>query len=519
MTPSHAQRRKQFAALTGTGVAVLAAVLVLANLLSSRAFVRLDWTAGGRYSLSDASKRLVRSLPDPVLIRAYISEGLPQPYASQAQYVRDLLREYETASKGQVKLEIFNPESDPKMKEEAQKAGVTPARFTQMASDQFQVREGYLGMVVLYQDKQESFPFLKSTESFEYDLSTKVRQMSRKEKKILGLVTGHGEKMPEDLKTGPAASLHDLFQVESVTLSTASPTTADVLFVMGPGSEFKPEEVAALDRAVSSGTPVALFLSARNVSMYNFSTFPKATGLEGFLAHYGVQLGGDLVFDRQCQQVQIQSRQGPYSMVNIVAYPLFLRVKPSSSHPLTKSLDELGFAFAHPLIPVAGPGLTVTPLAQSSPYSWMPVDVTNVDPFRIPPPLPSDPKGPFTLAVSVEGSTVSYKDPSRPASVRMVVAGTGYFLDNQLPLPPGNGSLLVSLADWLLQDPSFAAIPLRGPAYRPLRKVAPLVRNLAKLTGYFFLPLLVTAWGFWRWRRRRARRPTIQKEWEAVLHA
>ncbi|MBI4395900.1 MAG: Gldg family protein, partial [Elusimicrobia bacterium] len=83
--------KTRMGALSGGGVLLLTAILVILNLLSQRLFFRWDWTAGRRYSLSSASKDLVRSLEDPVLIRAYISDGLPQPLATYGRYSRDLL--------------------------------------------------------------------------------------------------------------------------------------------------------------------------------------------------------------------------------------------------------------------------------------------------------------------------------------------------------------------------------------------------------------------------------------------
>ena len=83
-------RRARLGVLSGTGTLLLAAALGLSNLVAQRFYLRLDWSQGGRYSLSKVSRRLVRNLPDPVLFRAYISGGLPQPFGAQARYVADL---------------------------------------------------------------------------------------------------------------------------------------------------------------------------------------------------------------------------------------------------------------------------------------------------------------------------------------------------------------------------------------------------------------------------------------------
>ena len=50
---------------------------VLFNLVSSTLFFRMDLTENRIYSLSDASKRMVSSLEDPLTVRVFLSENLP----------------------------------------------------------------------------------------------------------------------------------------------------------------------------------------------------------------------------------------------------------------------------------------------------------------------------------------------------------------------------------------------------------------------------------------------------------
>ena len=121
------------------------------------------------------------------------------------------------------------------------------------------------------------------------------------------------------------------------------------------------------------------------------------------------------------------------------------------------------------------------------------------------------------MAALVEGSTGSFRDPTRTARVRLAVVGTGSFVDENLPLAPANGDFLVNLAEWMVQDKDFLSIPSREPAFRPLRQVPVPARWIIKVGGHFLPPLVFALWGLVRWRRRRARRFVIQKEWEAAV--
>lgn len=509
-------RRVRLGAFSGAGVLALSAALVFANLIGRRVFVRADCTADGRYSLSAASKSLVRSLPDPVLFRAYISPALPQPQASTAQYLEDLLGEYRAAGRGRVTVEIVNPDSSEAAKTEAAKVGAAPVRFTEMASDRFQVREGFLGLAVFYQDKQEVIPFVKDAGNLEYDLTSRLRKMSRHDKKVLGWVTGHGETEAHVLRQGAGERVFDAFDVRPFPLDGTAAFRPDVLVVSNPSRPFSGADLDGFDALVSSGVPAVMCLSRTAIQMGNFGLYPRETGLEAWLEHYGARLEEGVVLDPQCQQVSLQSRQGGFTVSNIINYPAFVLSRPEA-HPSAQSVGALMFPFSGPLS-ASGNG-TFTPLARSSRHSWAPAGLRTLDPFSLRPPLPDDPRGPFTLAALVESSTVSFRDPARPAHVRVAVLGSGVFVGPETPIPADNLDFLSHLAEWLAEGDGYLVIPTHGDPFRPLRPLPAAARGLVKLLGYFFLPSSVTLMGFLLWRRRRARRPSVQREWEEAARA
>src|SRR5579863_690884 len=106
-------RRKRSHASNATIYAIFViGAIVLVNLIGTRVFGRLDLTTNGIYTLSPASKDLVKNLPDPLTIKAYISKDLPPELVSVSRYTRDLMDEYRSASKGKVHFEAYDPSSD-----------------------------------------------------------------------------------------------------------------------------------------------------------------------------------------------------------------------------------------------------------------------------------------------------------------------------------------------------------------------------------------------------------------------
>ena len=76
---------------TRSSLVVIAAILVVVNLIGLTLFGRLDLTDDGVYSLSDASISLVQDLEDPVTFRAFFTDRLPAPYSSNRRFLKDKL--------------------------------------------------------------------------------------------------------------------------------------------------------------------------------------------------------------------------------------------------------------------------------------------------------------------------------------------------------------------------------------------------------------------------------------------
>src|SRR5882757_6814379 len=144
-------------------VFVIGAIVVL-NLLSTRKFARLDLTDSRIYSLSGASKDVVRNLPDYLTVKAYISKDLPPELSNVSRYVRDLLDEYRTYSKGKLRFEAADPGADKKIEEEATACKVQKLQIQVMRSQKFEVGAYYLGLCFQYAGQSEAIPEIAQAE-------------------------------------------------------------------------------------------------------------------------------------------------------------------------------------------------------------------------------------------------------------------------------------------------------------------------------------------------------------------
>src|SRR5215475_13035497 len=101
--------------LTLVGLALAFVLLIAGNILAAALFpaARLDLTSDRLYTLSSGTRQVLRQLDEPVTLRFFLSERLVREvpaYGAYATRVRDLLREYVSASGGKLRVQSFDPQ-------------------------------------------------------------------------------------------------------------------------------------------------------------------------------------------------------------------------------------------------------------------------------------------------------------------------------------------------------------------------------------------------------------------------
>ena len=86
---------------------MIANFLLLNFWLAPIGVLRADLTAGKIYSISPATRSYLARLQEPLLIRGYFSAQTHPLLAPLVPQIRDLLKEYEVAGKGRVKVEFI----------------------------------------------------------------------------------------------------------------------------------------------------------------------------------------------------------------------------------------------------------------------------------------------------------------------------------------------------------------------------------------------------------------------------
>tara|TARA_B110000503_G_scaffold4350_2_gene5798 strand:+ start:33494 stop:36316 length:2823 start_codon:yes stop_codon:yes gene_type:complete len=143
------------------GILLLVCNLVLANIwLGQLAAQRWDMTEGKLFSLSQPTRNVLSELQEPLLIRGYFSSQTHSLLAPLVPQLRDLLREYEVAGKGQVRVEFVDPAENPEVELEANtQYGISATPFHIADRHKSSLVNAYFNVLVSYGNEHRSLGF------------------------------------------------------------------------------------------------------------------------------------------------------------------------------------------------------------------------------------------------------------------------------------------------------------------------------------------------------------------------
>jgi ABC-type uncharacterized transport system involved in gliding motility auxiliary subunit len=480
---------------TGTlsaGILLLLALLAIVNYFGWKYYKRFDWTGSQIYSLSPKSRDVVRQLRHDVDVVM-----LMPPEQNLYEPTRELLTRYAAASP-RIHLRIVDPAKNAALAEQlARRYNVTTAGVVFASGKDRRVVDSseladfdFSGVQLGQQPEMTGY---KGEQLF----TSALLQLSEGRKPKILFTTGHGEHSLDD--TGPRGLSsareilgRDNFEMEEWASlgKPAVPDKTDLVVIAGPTSSLVQPELNALAAYLRSGGRLLILLDPT----LSGSTLVD-TGLEGWLAGYGVEVGRDIVVD--------PSNPLPF----FGSETLF--VKDYGDHPITKAMRSGSLPVLVSLARSVGQsgkggkgaapppaGIKVTELLRTSSQGWGETDLAHLDQVTKD---ARDVPGPVSLGVAVE---IAGGAGARPA--RMVVFGDSDFAVNQLVRANvTNSMLLANSLNWLVERETLLGIPPRKTAQVRLSLTSGEMRTVY-LLALLVLPGLAVAAGIYvHFRRRR----------------
>jgi gliding-associated putative ABC transporter substrate-binding component GldG len=491
-------------------IALIAAIIIMANLLSTQLHMRLDLTQGRQYTLSHATRDILHDLHDPVTVKAYFSKNLPPNIARASGDFRDLLIEYANKAPSMIQYSFVDPNSNEENEQEAQSNGIRPVLIDVREKDQMQQKKAYLGAVLSLGDRQEVIPIIQPGAAMEYALSSAIKKLSVTNKPIVGLIQGQGEPALDELGQ-LNQQLGILYQVQPVSLtdSTEIPPNIRTLVLIRPTDSLRPRVLEKLDSFLAKGGKLVIAFNRIMGNLQMGQARPVNGALAAWLGRKGIIVADNAVIDAQCGTVPVQQRAGFFTLQANVQLPYLPLISNFADHPVTAGLENVVLEFPSSIRYNGPTTVHYTPLAftsaisdtQSAPifidvnHRWTQNDFHG---SHIP------------VAAAFEGPVVK-----GGAATRLVVITDGNFIVNGpsqqggRELTPDNVNLVSNAADWLTDNTGLIGLRTKAVTSRPLRETSDAAKAFIKYLN--FLAPILFAIGYGLYRARRTRRIRLQR--------
>jgi hypothetical protein len=501
-SPVTGQRRVRIGFHVILQVLLLLAMVVMANYMAARHYLRFDWTGARYHELHNRTRNILGAMEDSLRVIVFMPGEDEQGLMEKVQAdTRNLLREFEFFARGKLQVEYVDQHLDPvraRQVFEDYKLGTDMRDVVIFARGDRSKFVKLEEMIELDRGKNPYVPEPPRMRSFKGEglFLAAIQSLIEVAPSRVYFLTGHGERDPEDADPERGYSLVKTYlQRDNIQVATWNlqrrllegqglPDDASAVVVAGPKSPYTAPEIEVLERYLANNGRLLVLLDPG-----------KDAGLTPLLRKWGVQLDDNMVM----------------TMMGVLGQNVLVMEALGSeyaAHPITMPLTKINTSFAYSRsvrAQEATAGLAtdqaeVTELVRTpaSAGFWGETDYLNrvrkFDPD-------TDLAGPVCVAVAVERSKPAGVD---IGSARLVVVGTSSFVvDGYLREWRGNLDFLMNAMNWLLQRNLNIEV---GPKMTDDFGID-MTRNQFLMAGALVLaglPLVVAAIGLMVWLQRRS---------------
>lgn len=513
-------------------LAIVILGLIAINIIASFLYFRIDLTSEKRYSLSPATKNVLKNLDDYVYFQVFLDGNLSPSYKRLQKTIIETLDEFKAYNKRLIKYDLIDPA---KGKDEAtlrnylkelEYRGLVPSIDYEMSETGTSENVVWPCAIVTYKGREIPINFIYSNipgskeelindaiENTEYKLIDGIYRITLQEKSKVAFIKGHGELDVLEIND-LALALQDYYIVSQIPINHQLKALDEykAIIIAAPDSTFDEMDKFIIDQYIMKGGRVLWLIDGALADMDSLQSksdilaIPNDINLDDMLFNYGARVNKDLVMDYHSAQIPVKTgqvgNQPQFSLFNWYFFPTVANIK---GHPIVRNINDIKFEFASSIDTIAKPGIRKTILLSSGNYSRLlnTPSIISLNFLRIKADRSFFNRSNIPMAVLLEGSFTSLykdripdtisKDPdirftetSKPN--RMIIIGDGNVAKNQvvfrqgkyIPYPLGydrytgimygNREFLLNCVNYLLDEADIISIRNRDINIRLLDK-------------------------------------------------
>jgi ABC-2 type transport system permease protein len=470
-------------------------ILGLVTYIASILYFRIDLTSEKRYTLTKATRDILRNLDNEIFIQVYLEGEMPIGFKKMRRAAKELLDEFRLYSGKRVNYEFINPakSTDQNVRNEVfgelHNKGLNPTNVQSRDDEGGRSQKViFPGAIVNYNGMEMVVNLLKnnpalassqnlnnSIEGLEYEFIHAIKNISTDTIYKIAFIEGHGE-LNEYQVGDITMELSRYYNIDRGVIGGKPGILNDyaAIIVAKPMKTFSEEDKFVIDQYIMNGGGVLWLIDAIRIDLDSLEQTGETVGLieqlnlDDQLFKYGVRINPNLIQDIQCAMITIKTalvgQQPQYLPAPWLYFPLLI---PSDDNPVSKNINLVRSEFANVLDTVGGGGkLAKTILLQSTKDTRVvnaPI-LIRLEDIRDPPPEREFNKSFQPVAVLLEGEfesvfknriirqffkdqEVEFRDYSVPN--RMIIISDGDIIRNEvsiradriIPLPLGQDRL------------------------------------------------------------------------------
>ena len=335
--------------------------------------MRFDLTQEKRYTLSDATLKVLESVEKPMTFDVYLDGDFPASFRQLQNETKFILEEFRKVNP-KIDFKFIDPIKTKMSKDTLAAMGMEPSILPDM-------KEGKISEIVMfpyaaikYNSKGASIPLIvnlsgidaseqlsKSIENLEYNFVSNIKRITADRKKNIGILINQDELRPDEfrgfmemaLENYNAGPIIPKNQTELTYEDVPQLHSMDALVIAKPRKAFSENEKLILDQYIMNGGKTLWMIDAVNAEMdtlfqaKKIMAYPMETNLTDFFFNYGIRLNAGLVKDmKKSALIRIVSGEvAGNPQYSSFLWPYFPLGIAENKNPITKNINPVKFEF------------------------------------------------------------------------------------------------------------------------------------------------------------------------------
>lgn len=379
-------------------IALIALVLILVNVGLSFFNHKVDLTKDQRYTITPATKKLLKDLPARVNVFVFLhGEHFPAAFRRLSRSTEDMLKNFREISGNKVNYIFIDPLGDDTM-------ALKMLNFYQMSGVPITFSAGKKGTeqrmlfpwaLITHQDDLElthGFPvflqesntaelsrsiLLRSEMLLEYNLANAIHLITKDHIPGVAYLTGNGQPFGFDVYAA-FEELSTYYRLDTFNLENDGllPSDLEAVVINNPSRPFSETAKFKLDQYLMNGGHIYLNIDGATGTLDSFdqsgsfNAMALDLNLDDLLYQYGVRLNHNLLLDAVNSAGIPLTPKGNNPQPTIFPWVYFPVLQAGSEHPIVKNLNGVLGRFVSTIDTNANdPSIKKTILLSSSDYS------------------------------------------------------------------------------------------------------------------------------------------------------